>query len=263
MNCEYCGNDLKTADKNCPNCGARVNITQKKKSESSRPIAPTPIQQKPVQPTSTPQPASVQQQPVTYSSTATTTTTTHHSSVKKPWYKKWWVWVAIVIMLAAFGSSTDGDSTENTTTPNNSEVIVQEAAALGTVQESKTFSMKVKSAKEATELTGESGINKRTPKEGTKYVVAEVEFKNVSDKNAYLTYYDFKVVASNGVEYKAVFGPSDKIYLGLSETMIPGVTLTRNVVFEIPKEYEFTAFNLQYGATGYDMDETKFLFKLK
>lgn len=94
-----------------------------------------------------------------------------------------------------------------------------------------------------------------------KYALVNISIKNTGKKAITLTNGSFKLVTADGAEYvPTILVGLDNKYINF-ETINPGLDVTGNLVFEIPKDIEVADTTLEFSGTGLFTLSTVFSLK--
>ena len=181
---------------------------------------------------------------------------TKTEKAKKPFYKKVWFW-AVALIIVVVAANSGGSDTEQATNDTSAPAATQttdkttdnskeEAAAEATEKETALkvgdtgtlkdyFDVTLKSAEEKTKITY-STLEKTTDE---KYVVVELQLKNISDTQKTIDSDMFKLVDADGLTYDIdielnymLNGDSNFVY----DQVNPSLSRKGKIGFEVPKD---------------------------
>lgn len=185
--------------------------------------------------------------------------------IKKPIYKKWWFWLIIIVLfLVIAGSILSGgtESSESYTQPitqaetQSSESSDNNSTTASTVDAGTSVTV------DGLEISYISCDTNYTdyedyagPSDGNRIIRAEFEFKNISDSDCSLSYFD---CYADGAKCDEYFYADDYSSPAL-ETISPGRIFNSVVYFEVPENAENVEIEMETNM----WTEDKIIFNVK
>lgn len=186
--------------------------------------------------------------------------------IKKPIYKKWWFWLIIVVVVVIIAGSAFSGNSENNEA--STQPITQSESQSG--EQSSSDDTNITSPIEAGTSVSVDGLEisyiscdpdytdyeeYAAPADGNKIIRAEFEFKNISDADCSLAYFDCYADGAKCDEYYY----TDDYASPALETISPGRTFHSVVYFEVPENSE----NIEMEMKTSILAEDKIIFTVK
>jgi hypothetical protein len=162
--------------------------------------------------------------------------------------------VIVFFIVAGALSSLNEDTTKtsNTNTQkangDSSDSKAADIVALGSEGQSENLALKVNEVGDTDEIK-ENDFLSYKPDSG-KYAIVNITIKNTGKESTSLTNGYFKLITSDGAEYSpTILIGLDNKYISF-ESINPGLDITGNLVFEVPKDLVVTDTTLKFSGTG-------------
>lgn len=191
---------------------------------------------------------------------------------KKPKKKRKGCLVAVLIVVVLFvicvalGSSSSNNENKDETQKNSVSATTKPKQSDSSIKKGKSgnisddLTLVVNKVGEQNKISAANGYMSYEPDSG-KYAVVNVTITNNSKKSQNLLLNYFKLIGPDDASYVATIIPvADDKFITI-DTLNPNLSITGNLVFEIPKDLEVSDCKLQY--SDFNLFSSISYFKLK